>query len=173
VIGVLFGSIGSTVALAGFQQTLSMLIGLIILGAISASSQVAMNTIAGKLATKLKTRFASLLNRRTLLSRFALGMLNGLLPCGLVYVAAAVASATFSPISGSVYMAVFGLGTLPVLLLVGAFGGRVSILRRCGPRLVPVSLALVATLLVFRGLSLGIPYVSPAAGNGITSHSCH
>ncbi len=62
---------------------------------------------------------------------FALGAVTGLLPCGVVYVAAAQGAATGSPLGGAVLMAAFGAGTMPVLAAVGLFGGR--LLRRFGP----------------------------------------
>jgi len=48
-------------------------------------------------------------------SRFAFGLANGLLPCGLVYAALGMSLAAASPLWGSAAMAAFGLGTVPAL----------------------------------------------------------
>ena len=92
-----------------------------------------------------------------------LGALNGLLPCGLVYVACAGAVALGGIAAGAGYLLVFGLGTVPMMLGIGLAGR----LIRLGTRLrfqkaTPYALAVVAILLILRGTSLGIPYLSPA-----------
>jgi sulfite exporter TauE/SafE len=108
-----------------------------------------------------------LLQQRSLTAQFGLGAINGLLPCGLVYVAAAGAAAMGNPLTGAGYMTVFGLGTLPMLLGIGIAGARLSFATRL-QRIMPVAVGVVAVLLILRGLGLGIPYLSPA-----TMHSCH
>jgi sulfite exporter TauE/SafE len=122
-----------------------------------------------KLTVKLKTAFGSLLQRRTIAAPFALGAINGLLPCGLVYVAAAGAAATAHPFDGALHMAAFGAGTLPMMLGLAFAGAR---LRFALPlrQLIPISVTTVAVLLVLRGLGLGIPYLSPALQ---MAQSCH
>jgi hypothetical protein len=99
---------------------------------------------------------------RSLQSLTVLGLLNGLLPCGLVYVACAGALATGDLLSGVRYMAWFGAGTLPLMLAISLSGRLVPVTFRLGLRkVIPVSMFLLATLLILRGMSLGIPYVSP------------
>ncbi|EIJ41519.1 hypothetical protein BegalDRAFT_0604 [Beggiatoa alba B18LD] len=49
-----------------------------------------------------------------------LGIIWGWLPCGLVYTALMLALATGNAIDGSLLMLFFGLGTLPMLLTMGA-----------------------------------------------------
>jgi sulfite exporter TauE/SafE len=89
-------------------------------------------------------------------------LLNGLLPCGLVYVACAGAAATGGVVSGLEYMAVFGLGTVPVMFVISVSGKLMpTALRIRLVRVVPLSIILLAILLILRGMSLGIPYVSP------------
>ena len=119
------------------------------------------------LVIRLKSMFGQLLQQRTVVSQFGLGAINGLLPCGLVYIAAAGAAATGQPIEGAIHMAAFGAGTLPVLLGIGMAGRSLSFMPRFR-RLIPVTVGMVAVLLILRGLALGIPYLSPAA-----MHSCH
>ena len=101
---------------------------------------------------------AGLLRERSLSSLAILGMLNGLLPCGLVYVACAGAIATGSLLSGALYMSVFGLGTIPMMLAIGWFGRLLPLSIRLRLRkAVPYSVCMLAGLLILRGLSLGIP----------------
>jgi sulfite exporter TauE/SafE len=121
---------------------------------------------------RLKGAFARLLQRRTLASQFLLGTLNGLLPCGLVYIAAAGAATTLSPAFGALHMAAFGLGTLPMLFGVGMLGGRLRLLNPHTPKLIPIFVAAVAILLVVRGMALEIPYLSPAL-KAAAATACH
>ena len=168
LIGLLFGTLGSTLALAGFQRGLSIVAGFFILVTLLSAARLRIERAAGKLTTRLRSGFTALLKHQNLSSRFALGALNGLLPCGLVYVAAAGAAATATSISGILYMAMFGLGTVPILSGITLLGSRTSMLRTHGARLLPISLGLVGIALILRGLALGIPYLSPA-----TAISCH
>jgi len=94
--------------------------------------------------------------------RLLMGVANGLLPCGLVYLAMAGAASTFTPWEGAAFMAAFGAGTLPALLLVTYFGTWLSAHLRSKLRtLIPVTIFLMGALLLVRGMNLGIPYLSP------------
>ena len=90
------------------------------------------------------------------------GFLNGMLPCGLVYMALSLAVAAPAATDALLMMYVFGLGTMPVLILLTVLKGRISFLRGTGLRkAVPVVMLVFGSLFVLRGLNLGIPYVSP------------
>jgi sulfite exporter TauE/SafE len=93
----------------------------------------------------------------------------------LVYVAGAAAAATGEVPAAVGYMVVFGLGTLPMMLTIALAGGSLQgPLRQKLQKAIPVGLGLVATLLIVRGLGLGIPYLSPdltATGGGLLP--CH
>ncbi len=161
-LGLVFGLLGRTLALAGIQRWLSVGAGSLMLLGLLFSTRLGAGTPAVRAVLRLKATFGSLLRRRSLGSLGLLGLLNGLLPCGLVYAACAGATATGGLLSGLAYMACFGLGTLPLMLGIGLTGRAFSpALRFRLQQLVPASLALVALLLILRGLSLGIPYVSP------------
>ena len=89
-------------------------------------------------------------------------MLNGLLPCGLVYMAIAGAIGTGGIVEGSLYMFLFGLGTIPMLLAISLAGNILSLtVRNNINKLIPVLVVIVGLLFILRGLSLGIPYLSP------------
>ena len=67
---------------------------------------------------------------RGMWSRAALGVLNGLLPCGLLYAAFAGAAQTGSGVDGALFMMVFGLGTLPSLFFMANVSELLSIKSR-------------------------------------------
>lgn len=178
VLGVLFGLIGQSLVLAGLQQWLSILAGLFILGYLLLRRRPAFAvTGAGWVARavgRLKTSLGGLLKHRSKRALFGIGLLNGLLPCGLVYVALAAAAATGSAGGGLEYMVWFGIGTTPLMLGVSMAGKAVQgSLHRHFQRLVPVALAAMAVLFLLRGMSLGIPYVSPDLHAGPDAAACH
>jgi hypothetical protein len=85
------------------------------------------------------------------------------LPCGLVYAALANAASQKSIPTAVAQMAVFGLGTLPMMLAIGLSGRMFPAALRMKLRAaIPAGVCLLAALLILRGLALGIPYVSPA-----------
>lgn len=161
-LGLVFGLLGKSLALAGVQRWLSLGAGTLILLGLLFATKLGAGTPVVRVIHWLKSSFGRLLQRRTLGSLGLLGLLNGLLPCGLVYAACAGAAATGSLLAGMTYMALFGLGTLPLMLGIGLSGRAVSASFRFRLQtLTPASLAIVALLLILRGLSLGIPYLSP------------
>ena len=116
-----------------------------------------------------------LLARDSLAAQATLGALNGLLPCGLVYVAAAGATSTGHPWQGAAYMALFGFGTWPMMLSLHFVGQRLPLPSRFSlGHVMRTAVWLMAALLILRGLELGIPFVSPnlAPANGGSGH-CH
>jgi sulfite exporter TauE/SafE len=120
---------------------------------------------------RLKFGMGSMLQRRSYISLSLLGMLNGLLPCGLVYVAAAGATAAGGVLDGLGYMAAFGLGTLPAMLAAGLGVKLIPFSFRLKfQRLIPASVFVLAILLILRGMSLGVPYVSPSLAHGSCCH---
>jgi sulfite exporter TauE/SafE len=107
-------------------------------------------------------------------SFYLIGFLNGLLPCGMVYVALTSAIATQSVLQGGMIMAFFGIGTMPALIMVaigGQYMGRA--VRTKLQSLLPVFIFSMGILLILRGLHLGIPYLSPQIGFGAAAVPCH
>lgn len=161
-MGAVFGLLGHGFALVGLQRWLSLSLGAIILAGLFSSRRFAGALPVTRAVQWLKTTLGTQFQRRELTSLFTVGMLNGLLPCGLVYIACAGATATGSLMSGVDYMLAFGLGTVPMLLTISLVGTKLQfVLRLRLQRLIPVSLAVVGALLLLRGMALGIPYVSP------------
>jgi sulfite exporter TauE/SafE len=104
-----------------------------------------------------------------------IGLLNGLLPCGLVYVAIVAALATGKIWLGGLLMFSFGLGTIPMMAGMMIFGRRVSMRhRQLINRAIPYMVSVMACILILRGLNLGIPYVSPKMGDSVKEiPTCH
>jgi sulfite exporter TauE/SafE len=128
-----------------------------------------------RLQTRLLNTMSRLLKDQRSGSFFLLGMANGLLPCGMVYLAIAGALSTNQLTDGVFFMAAFGLGTLPALLALNWFGHLASIrLRNRMKQLTPYVIAVMGVLLILRGLNLGIPFISPvlesARGAAIDCH---
>ena len=162
-LGVIFGAIGKSLLLAGFQQWLSILAGVIMLVFVVLGLR-GVGASGWRAAIWIKSTFRTFLQRRSYPGVFALGAVNGLLPCGLVYLAGTASAATGQVGYAAVYMIVFGFGTLPMMLGLSLFGpALMKHLQRFRLKpLVPIAVSLVAFSLIVRGMALGIPYVSPA-----------
>jgi hypothetical protein len=171
-LGFIFGLLGQSAALAGCQRWASLAAGAVILAALIPASRHGLSVPALSAVAVLKSGFAALLRRRTFTAVYVLGLLNGFLPCGLVYVACAASVALGSALGGTIYMIAFGLGTVPLMLGIGLAGGNLQLaLRLRFQKLIPVCLLLVGALLILRGMALGIPYLSPDLSQN--HHACH
>ena len=127
VLGLGAGLIGQTVHVAGYQQLLSIALGVVILMAVIVPSRFGALLTGAKLHARLfeplKRVWSRLFGHGSIEALFAVGLLNGFLPCGLVYVALAGAVITGGPLEGALYMAVFGLGAFPGMFAVSLAGG--------------------------------------------------
>lgn len=168
LLGVVAGTVGKSIFLAGFQRWLSISLGMAILLGFLISKKVALSAPVVRLVARLKSAMSAQLRQRNLRSLALLGMLNGLLPCGLVYVALAGAVSQGTLPRGIAYMALFGLGTVPTMLGIGLSGKMFPLSFRLKLRsAIPIGVCLLAGLLILRGMALGIPYVSPALVAGV------
>lgn len=163
--GIVFGLIGKSFALFGYQQWLSVFLGILIIFFIILPKRLSAfksNNYILVFFEKLRSALGRLFARKNYSSLFSIGFLNGLLPCGLVYMAAAVALAYGDVMNSMLFMAFFGLGTLPMMWSIAFFGNYVSVsIRQKIRKAYPYMMTLLACLLILRGLGLGIPYVSP------------
>ncbi|MEO6229103.1 MAG: sulfite exporter TauE/SafE family protein [Ferruginibacter sp.] len=164
LLGGLFGLIGMSFAIFGYQQWLSVLLGVLILTFIFLPKKnYTKRNIIIRFFEKLRQQVADLFSRKNYQSVFFIGLLNGLLPCGLIYMAIAAAISTGSVLKSSLFMAGFGLGTLPVMWSMAFFGSYINMRMRTGiKKLYPYIMFFMAMLLIIRGLGLQIPYLSPA-----------
>jgi Uncharacterized conserved protein len=167
-LGILFGLLGKGIHMAGFQQWTSIILGIamivsVLFPVIFRERIIIGNLLAG-MAARLISRLKKLFASRSYHSLILIGLLNGLLPCGLVYVAIAGAINSGSVLKGSLFMTLFGVGTIPLLLIASLAGNAVGqTVRSKMQRAVPYFVFFLGVLFVLRGMSLGIPYISPAA----------
>ena len=177
ILGALFGLVGRRLQVAGWQQWLSVTLGVaIIVWWIAAKVGRTTSFWPARVLQQAVTRLNIYLWKRAgKAGFFLLGMANGLLPCGMVYLAVATAISTGSAGMSTLFMIAFGLGTLPAMTGIGYisvwFNQSVRMYLR---RLVPVFTVLVGVLLILRGLNLGIPFISPQLpvipGGGASCH---
>ncbi|EOZ92385.1 putative membrane copper tolerance protein [Indibacter alkaliphilus LW1] len=165
VLGGMVGLLGFTLALAGIQQWLSIGMGvLILIMAFFYKSSEKLITKSGLfgLVYRLKSSLGYFLKKGGSKAFFASGVLNGLLPCGMVYIALIASLALQDPLQGAIYMFFFGIGTIPMLLAVMLSGKMLSInLRVKINKMLPYFAMFIGILFIVRGLGLGIHYVSP------------
>lgn len=164
-IGVFFGLIGKSLNLFGIQQQLSIAVGIMMVALVLFPRLMGKSQLPGPLnkgVSKLRTSLGQALKRKRLGTFFSIGLLNGFLPCGLVYMAVLGAVAIGSTWNGGLYMFMFGLGTVPLMTCAIYFQGILNkVKRRHIQRLVPVAVVTIGLLFVLRGMGLGIPYLSP------------
>jgi sulfite exporter TauE/SafE len=171
-LGLVVGLIGKSLLLAGLQRWVSIALGVLLIAGLLGSRRLALWKPVTLLVDRLKAAMGSLLRQRSFLALTVLGLLNGLLPCGLVYVAAAGATVAGGVLESAQYMAAFGVGTVPMMLGISLSGNLVPISLRLKLRkAIPVAVFLLAALLILRGMSLGIPYISPNLSAG--GACCH
>jgi len=191
--GVIFGLFGRGVYLAGWQQQFSILLGVAIIALAllnrlgpavawfnrrtrqSHPSGPHFGPASPGFLACLKRTITRLWTAPGRAKFFLLGMANGLLPCGMVYLAIAGALTRTSVLESAGFMACFGLGTLPLLLALQYAGGQLTLPARARlRRAIPVLTIAIGLLLILRGLDLGVPFLSPAmaAASGKVI-SCH
>ncbi|MFN4146377.1 MAG: sulfite exporter TauE/SafE family protein [Runella sp.] len=172
-LGVAFGLVSEQLFWAGLQQKISILAGVILLLLILLPYSSG-HHLVGSWIGKYSRRF---FERPGLRGFFGAGLLNGLLPCGMVYVALTGAVATGSWQKAVLFMIFFGVGTAPLLIAVGLLNRFLTLnLRRRLHRVLPVYQIVLAVFLIIRGLNLGIPYLSPHATEGLSEGQvsvCH
>lgn len=180
-LGALFGLLGSRIVIAGFQQFITILLGVIILLVVLTpfkyKAKVTQHKLVQKISLPIKSGISELFKQGTIPSMFLIGVLNGFLPCGLVYIAIAGAIASGDAVSGMLYMILFGLGTFPAMFAATIFGKFINLnIRRKLTKAVPAFAIVLAVLFILRGMALGIPYISPKISAQTVTQSemeCH
>ncbi|MDX5477858.1 sulfite exporter TauE/SafE family protein [Fontibacter flavus] len=164
-LGGLIGFVGFSFSLTGIQQWISIVMGAIILLMAffykRSERWIASSGLFGAVY-KLKSSLGYFLKKGGTSAFFASGLLNGLLPCGMVYIALIASLALQSPLQGALYMFFFGLGTIPMLVVVMISGKLISLsLRTKLTKALPYVAMFIGILFIVRGLGLGIHYISP------------
>ncbi|MCC7244784.1 MAG: sulfite exporter TauE/SafE family protein [Saprospiraceae bacterium] len=157
-LGLMLGILGQSIIKASWQQAISILagVGMIIAAASSVQSDnwriFKPFTLIGLFA---KQHLGNALRSQSL---FVAGLLNGLLPCGVVYMALRASVAADAAWKSAAFMMLFGLGTMPALLAIGLLNQKLgTVTRQYIRRLQPVVLALVGIMLIHRGVSSSLP----------------
>ncbi|NQV37916.1 MAG: sulfite exporter TauE/SafE family protein [Candidatus Marinimicrobia bacterium] len=122
-LGALFGLLGASLQLFihDAQSILFILAGLFMVGmGLDLAGWVSIS-IPGKIPgiATYKRIIGSLLGQITAKNMFLYGIVLGFIPCGLVYIAGAEATASGSVVNGILIMLSFGLGTIPALFILG------------------------------------------------------
>ena len=166
VLGAVFGLLGQGIEMAGLQKWASILIGVVMILSVLFpalfTGKIKVEQIFFGYAGKMIGKFRKLFTVSSIPSLFSIGVLNGFLPCGLVYVAIAGAINTNNFYDGIFFMIFFGLGTLPVMLTIPLLGNMIGQkMRKKLSGVLNVFIVILGILFILRGLSLGIPYISP------------
>lgn len=179
LFGLAIGFAGTRIFIAGYQQLFSIVLGGMIL--LFASLYFLQRT---RLNFSFMIRFYSPIQKLIIhlmqkaknpFGFLLMGMANGLLPCGMVYIAMAATLSFNNLWESTLFMAMFGVGTLPAMMLV-SFAGRLLTFnsRKKVQKIIPLFIAVTGVILILRGLDLGIPFLSPVlpqqAANVVNCH---
>lgn len=165
LLGLLIGSIGFSFSMVGSQQFISIALGaLIILLAFTYKKTERIVSGSGLfgIVNQIKNGLGKFIRKGSRSAFLFTGILNGLLPCGMVYLALAASLALQDPFLGSVYMLFFGLGTLPTMLFLMVGSNKIPLNFRAKLlRSMPYFAMFIGILFIVRGMGLGIHYLSP------------
>lgn len=164
-LGAIVGIVGEGFQLAGFQKYISILAGILLI-------TMALFSFGGDFTSKIpaisnallkvKINLGKLLRKTDYSSRFLTGVLNGFLPCGMVYMALTASLAAGGIWQSSTFMVFFGLGTFPFMFAAVLFGNIINAtVRNKILKIVPIFMLILGALFILRGMELGIPYISP------------
>lgn len=155
ILGLIAGMLGHTFSIRGWQSDLSIISGILIILFVIFSNKKVLAFINSKLVGVsffFKQKFGILMKKHGAGSLFTIGLLNGILPCGFVYLALAGAATTQSPVEGAMYMFLFGTGTIPMMLTIALSGSFISLrARNFINKLSPVIAIALAIFLIHRG----------------------
>ena len=167
LIGLAFGFVGKGLYLFGIQQQLSIAIGVLMIVIVLIPTRIFnkynFSKPIYKLISKVKSALGQALKKKTADTFLTIGFLNGFLPCGLVYMAVFGSLASASALQGSLYMFLFGLGTIPLMTTAIYLGKFLNAnIKQRIQKAIPVFVVIIGLLFIIRGLGLGIPYLSPS-----------
>lgn len=164
ILGMIIGLFGEAVSLVGIQTKLSIIAGAVLISGLIFNKINRGFHYPGKSALNefISKSIGRLFRNRHPFSFFSIGVLNGILPCGFVYIGLIGAFATGSVMSSMVFMLLFGLGTIPAMYILSVSGKSLTFnIRNYIKRLTSYAAIVLGILFILRGLSLGIPYISP------------
>lgn len=166
-LGLVFGILGKGLYLAGMQQQISILVGVLMIIIVLIPEKIFarynFSKPIYKVISKVKTGLGNQFRKKSPNAIFTIGLLNGFLPCGLVYAALFGAIAMQNEFYGVAYMVLYGLGTIPMMSAVVYMSAMISNpFRNKIQKIIPIVAIFIGVLFILRGLGLGIPYVSPS-----------
>jgi uncharacterized protein len=166
LLGLFSGAFAKMLSMAGFQRYISIFTGILILLVFIIQNigykSLGLERLNYQWLLILKKQFNKFLQEKNLLSAFLIGLLNGVLPCGLVYVALAGAVGAGGWWQSMLYMFLFGVATMPLMFVLMIFKSKLSLsFSGLFQKAIPTFTVILAVLLIIRGLNLGIPYFSP------------
>jgi len=169
-LGLIFGILGKGFYMAGIQQHISIIVGVLMIVIVLIPERVFMkynfSKPVYKLISNVKTSLGNQFKRKSPDALFTIGLLNGFLPCGLVYAALFGAIAMQNVTLGVTYMLLYGLGTIPMMSAVVYISNFLSIpIRSKMQKIIPVVTVIIGMLFILRGLGLDIAYISPSNMN--------
>ncbi len=177
-LGLVFGLAGRKVYLAGFQQWFSIGMGALILFLLVQYwifRKRLQPNLVNKFYVSIQKLMTKILKIRGTTPFLFLGIANGFLPCAMVYIALAGALVTTEVQRGVLFMAMFGLGTMPAMIAISYFRQFFSLrIRNSFRKIVPIFIFVMAVILILRGMNLGIPFISPVLQSAShTAVICH
>ena len=169
-LGLVFGILGKGFYMAGIQQNISIIVGVLMITIAIVPERLFMkynfSKPVYKIISKVKSSLGSQFKRKSPDALFTIGLLNGFLPCGMVYAALFGAIAMQDVTLGVSYMLLYGLGTIPMMSAVVFISNIVSVpLRSKLQKIIPVVAVFIGILFIIRGLGLDIAYLSPSNTN--------
>jgi len=162
LLGALIGILGKGIWVAGLHAQLSLLIGIglaaVAIFSISVETQVLRIPLVRRLNQWVGLELGKRMRDHRIQTSLAIGALNGLIPCGLVYMAIAGALSNGTITGGALFMALFGMGTIPLMAFTALAGQAINQRWRARlRRLAPVLMLLIATLFILRGIQFHVP----------------
>lgn len=166
LLGAFFGFLGKGFYLFGLQQQLSIIVGIIMISIVLIPKQIFnkfnLTSPIYRVLAKVKSALGNAFKKKTADTFLTIGFLNGFLPCGLVYMAVFASLAMQSVAKSSLFMFLFGIGTIPLMttaIYLGKFLN--TMVKQRIQKAIPIFIVVIGLLFVIRGLGLGIPYLSP------------
>ena len=178
LMGLVFGLAGRKIYLAGLQQKFSIVLGIVVIILVIqyyVFRKTNQPSFIKNIYRPVQQWIFKLWGNPAKANYLLLGIANGLLPCAMVYIAIAGALNTTEVSNAVVFMAMFGAGTLPAMILFTYFGSFLKVsARNTIKKAMPYLFTAMAVLLILRGMNLGIPFISPVMEAGPKDAiSCH
>ena len=165
-LGLIAGLLGKGAVFFKWQQVISIFIGAVIIFSVLSPKIFTSGKISGlgfRLTNNIKTWMSKILKKKTVVGILSIGLVNGLLPCGLVYLGLAGSLEMSSASNGALFMLAFGIGTIPMMTGVHLMGNNLKgTFKNKLAKILPIFIVAMGLLFILRGLGLGIPYLSPS-----------